>query len=72
MHQTVATVLEKLLLALPPQSQSQAISLDALAAVMWAMHSTVSSMFQAMPGGLVFFRDMFLNIPLIVDWKIII
>ncbi len=69
MHQMVAIVLKTLLLANPPQSCCQAALLvDALATAMHALHSTVSTMLQAMPGGLAFSCDMFLNIPLLADW----
>ncbi|KAL7462109.1 hypothetical protein ACHAXS_002506 [Conticribra weissflogii] len=42
---------------------------DALATAMHALCSRVSIILQAMPGGLVFSQDMFLNIPLLVDWN---
>ncbi len=74
MYKTVATVLKALLLAQPPQSCRQVTLLvdDALSNAMHALQSTVSTTLQAMPGILVFSRDMFLNIPLLADWHTII
>ncbi len=62
-------VLKTLLLALPPQSCCQATLLvdDTLATAMHALQSTVSTTLQAMPLGLAFSQDMFLNIPLLQD-----
>ncbi len=56
MHWTVATVLKTLLLAQPPQTHHQAALLvdDALAIVMHALQSMVSTTLQATPGGLAF------------------
>ncbi len=74
MHLTVATVLNTLLLANPPQSCCQAALLvdDALATALHALWSIISTELQAMPGGLAFCWDMFLNIPLLADWQAIL
>ncbi len=74
MHQTVATVLKTLLLAQPPQTCCHTALLvdDDPATAMHALWSTVSTMLQAMPGGLAFSQDMFLNIPLLTDWQAIL
>ncbi len=69
MHQTVA-----LLLVQPSQSCCQAVLLvdDTLATAMHTLHSMVTTIVQAMPGGLAFSQDMFLNIPLLADWHAIL
>ncbi len=71
MHHSVATVLKTLLHANPPQSRCQAALLvdDALETAMHALQSTVSTTFQATPGGLESSHDMFLNVPLPADWQ---
>ena len=57
----------------PPKNMNQARDIidDALATAMHAMHTIVATSFGSTPGALVFSRDMFLNIPLVVDWKAI-
>jgi hypothetical protein len=44
---------------------------DALATAMHAMQTTVATTLGSAPGALAFSRDMFLNVPLIADWRII-
>ncbi len=44
---------------------------DAMATAMNALQSTVSTAFQATPGGLAFSWDLILNIPLLADWQVI-
>ncbi len=58
MHQTVATVLKTLVLVQPPYD---------LATARHALHSMDSTPLQAMPGGLAFSQEIFLNIPLLAD-----
>ncbi|KAL7462211.1 hypothetical protein ACHAXS_002601 [Conticribra weissflogii] len=74
MHPTVATLLKTLLLAQLPQTRHQVMLLvyNALVTVMHALQTTVSSMLQAMPGGLAFSQDMFLNIPHLTSWNAIL
>ncbi len=74
MHQTVATVLKKLMLAQLPESYNQPVFLvnDSLATAIHALHSMVSTTLQATPEGLEFSQDMFLNIPLLADWHTIL
>ncbi|KAL7449546.1 hypothetical protein ACHAXS_000206 [Conticribra weissflogii] len=74
MYQTVATVLKTFLLVQQPQSCHQATLLvdNALAYAMHALQLMVSTTLQAMPGGLAFSQDMFLNIPLLADWQTIL
>ncbi len=74
MHQTIATVLETILLANPPQPHHQAALFvdDALTTAMHALQSTVSTKLKATPRGLAFSQYMFLNIPLIADWQAIL
>ncbi len=73
MHQTVATVLKTYLLAQPQTCCQAALLVDvALATAMNVLCSMVSTMLQAMPGGLAISCDMFLNIPLLADWYAIL
>ncbi len=67
-------MLKTVLLAQPPQTHCQAALLvdDDLATAMHALHSTVSTTLQAMPGGLAFSQDMFLNIPHLTGWNAIL
>jgi hypothetical protein len=44
---------------------------DALATAMNAMQTTVATTLESTLGALAFARDMFLNVPLIVDWQAI-
>jgi hypothetical protein len=73
MHQTVENVLRRLLHGNPPQNIADAAqSVDeALSIAMHAMQAGVHSTLGSSPGNLVFNRDLFLNIPLIVDWHAI-
>ena len=73
MHQTVATIFKTKIKASPPQSVDKVNNLveDALAAAMHSLHVSVSTTLKATPGGLAFYRDMLLNVPLIEDWKAI-
>ncbi len=45
---------------------------DSLSTAMHALCSIVSTKLQVKPGGLAFFQDMFLNIPLLADWHTIL
>jgi hypothetical protein len=73
MHQTVGNVLQTLLHGEPPPDATKAkefideVLLIATHAMRTGIHTTLGSS----PGNLVFNRDMFLNIPLIVDWHAI-
>jgi hypothetical protein len=73
MHQTVTNVLKTLVHTNPPQNMAQdrAIIDDALATAMHAMQTTVATTLGTTPGALTFARDMFLNVPLIVNWQAI-
>ena len=44
---------------------------QALAMAMDSMRVNITTTLKGYPGSLVFGRDMFLDIPLIVDWKMI-
>ena len=52
-------------------TQARDIIDQALATAMHAMQTTVATTLGSTPGSLTFSRDMFLNIPLIADWKAI-
>ena len=73
MHQTVGNVLRTLLYTNPPENLDEASDLvdDALATAMHAMRTNVATALGSSPGALVFSRDMFLDIPLIADWRVI-
>ena len=73
MHQTVGNVLCALLYNNPPRTVANAADLiyQALATAMHSMRVNVTTKLKGSPGTLVFGRDMFLNIPLIADWKMI-
>ena len=73
MHQTVVNVLRTLLYSNPPKNMTQAKDIMdyALATVMHDMQTTVATTLVSTPGDLVFRRDMFLNLPLVVDWQTI-
>eukprot|EP00957_Ditylum_brightwellii_P180409 13742829-Ditylum_brightwellii.AAC.1 len=43
----------------------------ALATAMHSMQTTIATMLGDTPGALAFSRDMFLNMPLVADWKTI-
>ena len=57
----------------PPQNMVQARDIigSALATAIHAMRTTVVTTLGSTPGALAFFRDMFLNIPLVADWQTI-
>ncbi len=69
MHQTVGNVLRMLLHGNPLQNIANAAQYlrKALSIAMHAMQAEVHSTLGSSPDNLVFIRDMFLNIPLIVD-----
>ena len=73
MHQTVENVLRLLVHANPPRNMSSAKDIvdDALATAMHAMRTTVATTLGSAPGALAFSHDMFLNVPLIIDWHAI-
>ncbi len=73
MHQTVTNVLRTLVHTNPPQNVTQARDIidNALATAMHAMQTTVATTLGSTPGALTFARDMFLSMPLIVDWQAI-
>ena len=74
MHQTVGNILRTLLYSNPPQNMAQARDIidSALATAMHAMRTSVATTLGSTPGALAFFRDMFLNVPLLVDWQTIV
>lgn len=73
MHQTVGNVLRILLHGQPPKDITRAKDFidEALSIAMHAMRAGVHTTLGSSPGSLVFNRDMFLNVPLIADWKAI-
>jgi hypothetical protein len=73
MHQTVTNVLRTLVHTNPPQNMTQARDIidDALATAMHAMQTTVATTLGSTLGALAFYRDIFLNVPLIADWQAI-
>jgi hypothetical protein len=73
MHQTVVNVLKALLFSNPQQKMTQARDIfdQALASAMHDMQVTTASTLGSMLGALAFSRDMFMNVPLIVDWHTI-
>ena len=73
MHQTVGNVLRTYLYSNPPQNMTQARDIidQALATAMHAMRATIATTLGSTSGALAFGRDMFLNVPLIADWKAI-
>ncbi len=50
-------------------TQARDIIDDALATAMHAMQTTIATTLWSTPGALTFAQDMFLNVPLIADWK---
>ena len=72
-HQTVGYVLRVLFYSNPPKNMTQARDImdDALATAMHAMRTVVATSLGSTPGALTFSRDMWLNIPLVADWKVI-
>jgi hypothetical protein len=66
-------VLRTLVHTNPPPNMTQARDIIdiALANAMHAMQTTVATTLGSTPGALVFSRDMFLNVTLIVDWQAI-
>eukprot|EP00957_Ditylum_brightwellii_P091331 6954241-Ditylum_brightwellii.AAC.1 len=73
MHQTVGNVLRTYLYSNLPKNMTQARDKidQALATAMHTMQNTVATMLGSTSIALAFSRDMFLNIPLIADWKTI-
>jgi hypothetical protein len=73
MHQAVGNVLRTLLHGNPPQNIDNAEQYvgEAQSIAMHTMRAGVHSTFGSSPGNLVFNRDIFLIIPLIVDWHTI-
>ena len=69
MHQTVANVLKTKIQAHPPRTLGDARALvdEALATASHAIRSNVSQVTGYSPGALAFHRDMFLDVPLVVD-----
>jgi hypothetical protein len=73
MHQTVGNVLQTLLHSEPPQdiTKGKGIIDEALSIATHAMRTSIHTTLGSSPGSLFFNRDMFLNIPVIVDWHTI-
>jgi len=69
MHQTVGNTLRTLCHANPPQDVQQAHNIieSALATASHASRATIHRTMKVSPGGLVFHRDMFLDIPLLAN-----
>jgi hypothetical protein len=73
MHLTVNNVLRTLVHTNPPWNVTQARDIidDALATAMHAMQTTIATTLGSTLGALAVARDMFSNVPLIVDWQAI-
>ncbi len=73
MHQTVTNVLRTPVHTNPPQNMTQATDIidNALATAMHAMQTPIATTLGSIPGALAFAQDMFLNVPLIADWRAI-
>ena len=73
MHQTVGNTLRTLVHAHPPQNLQDAQDLvdTALATASHAVRSAIHRTMRVSPGGLVFHRDMFLDIPLLANLHVI-
>ena len=73
MHKTVGKILCVLLYTNPPRTVDNAEDLidQSLATAMHSMRLKFTATLKGSPGSLVFGRDMFLDITLIADWKII-
>ncbi len=73
MHQTVGNVLQTLLHVEPPQDVTKAKGFidESLSIATHAIQTGIHTTLRSSPGNLVFNRDMFLIILLIVDWHAI-
>ncbi len=73
-HQTVTNVLRTLVHTNPPHNMTQARDIidDAMASAMNAMQTTIATTLGSTGGALDFARDMFLNMPLIANWQVIV
>ena len=73
MDQTVGNVLKTLLHSSRPRNMDAARDIvdDSLATSMHAMRCNVTTALGISPGALAYARDMFLNVPLVVDWTTI-
>ena len=73
MHQTVGNVLRTLLYSNPPTTVEGAQELvdEALAASMHAMRTNLATAVGSSLGSLVYNREMFLDVPLQADWRLI-
>ena len=73
MHQTVGNLLRVLLYTNLPRKVANAADIidQALATAMHSMRVNITTTLKGSPGSLVFGRDLFLDIPLIDDWKMI-
>ena len=71
MHQTINNMLKTLVHTNPPHNMTQTRDIidDALANTMHAMQITIATTLGSTLGALAFTRDMFLIVPLIVDWQ---
>ena len=69
MHQTVANVLRCVMRTreLTPRQQAEQIMDNALATVMHAKRCAVNNTMKTSPGALIFRRDMFIDVPIMVD-----
>ena len=68
-HQTVGNVLWILIRTkhLTPQQQAEQLLDNALATVMHATRSAVNHTMKTSPGALTFYRDMFVDVPIMAD-----
>ena len=73
MHHTVVNVLRVLLYTNLPRNVANAAYLidQTLSTAMHSMRENFTTTLKGSPGSLVFGIDMFLNIPVISDWKMI-
>jgi hypothetical protein len=70
-HQTLANLIRSLELQTNPYLDEDDPWIGILAAVTFALHSTYHTTLHAMPGQLVFGRDMVLNVQHWADWTAI-
>ena len=71
MHQSVSNILRTLLRSVPSKDITEVHELidEALSTAQYALRTCVHTILGSTPGALTFGRDMFLNVPLQVDWK---
>ena len=73
MHQSIANVLRTTLTLAPPQHIDDALQLveDAIATTVYTTRVSVSRALGVSPGAMVFRRDMFVDLPILIDLVLI-